>query len=180
MASKYQIDGIQIKAEILENAAKEAHLTPEQKAAIVEASLTVIDEVVGEDNFDVATKLSKQAIALVRLSKNRDLRYTILLKNKEVETMAKAYDDAKEAIATLDTKANDPEANLIVGKYECFTKSDWDKGLPMLAKGSNEELKALAEEDIADTETPTHKLHLVMSGGTLVPNRRMWLTSSRR
>ena len=61
----------------------------------------------------------------------------------------KAYADTQEATATLKEKPDDPEANLALGKYRCFNRGDWDKGLPMLAKGDDGKLKALAEKDIA-------------------------------
>ena len=34
----------------------------------------------------------------------------------------------------LESDASDGAANLVAGQWYCFTKGDWDKGLPMLAK----------------------------------------------
>ena len=42
----------------------------------------------------------------------------------------------QEAMETLKGKPDDPEANLIAGKYLCLAKGDWPNGLPMLAKSS--------------------------------------------
>jgi hypothetical protein len=39
---------------------------------------------------------------------------------------------------------------LLVGKYRCFVKSDWENGLLMLALGSDPKLKALAESELAE------------------------------
>jgi hypothetical protein len=55
----------------------------------------------------------------------------------------------KTAMATLKTNPADPEANLVVGKYCCFQQDDWDKGLPMLAQGSDTVLKDLATEEMS-------------------------------
>ncbi len=47
---------------------------------------------------------------------------------------------------------SDPEnadANLAVGQWHCFAKGDWEKGLPCLAKGSREDLAALAKQELA-------------------------------
>ena len=63
-------------------------------------------------------------------------------------------------MATLKEKPDDPDANLIVGKYQCFTKGDWDKGMPMLAKGSDEKWKALAEKDIAGADSANEQVKL--------------------
>ena len=42
----------------------------------------------------------------------------------------------------LKESPDDPDANLVVGRYECFVRGDWDKGLPLLAKSSDETLKS--------------------------------------
>ena len=60
----------------------------------------------------------------------------------------------KEAAAVLDKKPDDAAANLTVGKYYCFQKGDWEKGLPMLALGQDETLKAVAAQEIAGVTKP--------------------------
>ena len=45
------------------------------------------------------------------------------------------------------------DANLTVGRYLCFTRGDFDKGVAMLAKGSDDALKTLASADIAKPTT---------------------------
>ena len=55
----------------------------------------------------------------------------------------------QHSLATLKTSPADPEANLVVGKYHCLQKDDWDKGLPMLAQGSDAALKQLAAAELA-------------------------------
>ena len=148
MASEYDISGSEMKARVLEQAAKTTRLTPQQKTAIAEAALQVIDEAIREDNFDVAQQLSRQAGQLSHSSKDAELVRTTAEKSKEVEAAAKACGKAREAIATLKEKPTDSDANAIVGKYQCFRKGDWEKGLPMLALSSDPALKALAEKDI--------------------------------
>ncbi len=37
----------------------------------------------------------------------------------------------------LKESPDDPAANLAVGSYLCFNKDQWERGLPMLAKGSD-------------------------------------------
>ena len=48
-----------------------------------------------------------------------------------------------------------PPANLTVGKYYCFQKGDWEKGLPMLALGQDETLKALPPRKSPASPRPT-------------------------
>ena len=54
----------------------------------------------------------------------------------------------EHALATLKTTPTDPKANLVVGRYYCFRKNDWDKGLPLLVQGSDDAQKQLATTEL--------------------------------
>jgi hypothetical protein len=54
------------------------------------------------------------------------------------------------ATQTLATKPDDAESNLTVGKYLCFRKGEWERGLPLLARSSASKLKELAKGDLAN------------------------------
>lgn len=66
------------------------------------------------------------------------------------EMLARERDHA--AVQPLETvlakSPGDPNANLQLGKFLCFRKGDWTNGLPHLAKGSDEGLKAAAVKEI--------------------------------
>ena len=160
MASEYDISSPEMKAAVIEQAAKKPRITAEQKTAIANAALQVVDEAIGEDKFDAAKKAGRIASQLVRQTKDKDLLQEVVAKGKQVGTAAKAYADAQEAIATLKDKPDDPDANVAVGKYLCFNKGNWAKGLPMLAKGNDAELKALAAKDIAGTASADEQAKL--------------------
>ena len=49
----------------------------------------------------------------------------------------------------LKTEPDDPDACLAVGRWYCFQQGDWDEGLKLLAKGSDDALKSLAAEELA-------------------------------
>jgi len=53
------------------------------------------------------------------------------------------------ALERLKTEPDDPDTCLTVGRWQCFYKGDWDAGLKLLAKGSDEALKKLAAEELA-------------------------------
>ena len=46
---------------------------------------------------------------------------------------------------------------MTVGQWYCFVKGDWEKGLPLLAKGSREDLAQLAKQDLAKPATATEQ-----------------------
>ena len=152
MAVHYDVSAAQSKADVIAQTAEKVR-TAEQKRAIAEAALQVVDEAIREDNFDLAKEMVKQANQLARLQE-------VATRSKEVDKLAKAYADAKEARGTLKKDPTDPDANLAVGRYLCFARDDWDKGLLMLANGSNEKLKSLAEKDIKGAKTPAEQVRL--------------------
>jgi hypothetical protein len=50
------------------------------------------------------------------------------------------------------SNSEDPRASREVGEYYCLVKGEWEKGLPLLVKGNDDNLKGLAEQELA---TPT-------------------------
>ena len=153
IARRYAVSPSQMKLVVIQNAIERGG-TNEQKRAIAEAALIIVDEAISEDNYDVARQLIEQAKHVPQQSK-----FTAK-KKKEVEAAAKAYIVAQKAMVTLTEKPYDPDANLAVGKYQCFYKDDWDKGLPMLVKGSNFKLQSLAEKDMHELSVPKDQVQL--------------------
>jgi hypothetical protein len=149
LASKYDISTATTKAEVVEQAAKIVR-TIQQKRTTAKAALQVVDEAIAEENFDLGKQMVQQAEGLARLKE-------LPAKKKELEAAAKVYADAQEAIDRLKEKPDDPEANLLAGKYLCFTKGDWPKGLPLLAKSSNAKWQSLAEKDLNGPATPAEQ-----------------------
>ena len=54
----------------------------------------------------------------------------------------------RDLIAQHHASPSDPNVNLTLGKLYCFDRRDWEKGLPMLAKGSDAALRLLAKNDL--------------------------------
>jgi hypothetical protein len=71
----------------------------------------------------------------------------------------KAFKDVQR-ILTSAKDADDPEGNLRVGRYYCLIRGEWEKGLPLLAKGSHARLRELAEAEMAHPTIPADQLEL--------------------
>lgn len=71
-----------------------------------------------------------------------------------IEAAAAEYDRVQLAKTKLAATPADPDANLTVGRYLCFTRGQFDKGVPMLAKSADASLKSLASADMARPATP--------------------------
>jgi len=132
---------------ILKNIAPKA-VAPAAAQSLAGFVLSVVDDALAADDFETAGRLQQMANGLAQRSRNLKLI-------KQVQTLAKDIDLSKQikvkvtaAVAVLKDKPEDPDSNLLIGKYLCFNKGDWSKGLPMIAKGSDAKLKSVATKDI--------------------------------
>lgn len=146
----FQIDGVaDTKREILESLAKKARSSAENTVLMKHLS-PVLDEFVANDNFEAAKNLGRIAVAVARKTRDAATIKSAIARNKEIEEAADVYaTDVNPALATLKRTPTDPAANLVVGKWWCFSKDDWAKGLPMLVLGDDAALKEQAEKEIA-------------------------------
>ncbi|HEV3143278.1 MAG TPA: hypothetical protein VGZ47_05265 [Gemmataceae bacterium] len=111
--------------------------------------LNLIQMAYSDENFDVPKKYIEIIEAALRNVKAVELLRVVQEQKAEIEKYTKEFQDVTQARAKLAKSPADAEANLSVGRYLCFFQADWDKGLPMLAKGSEKSLKALAAKDLS-------------------------------
>ena len=114
----------------------------------------LIDEAVAADDFETAEAALVVARAAVPKAKSLDLARTVTRAGNRVAALRKDYAAVEKDALTLATRPADPEASLAMGKYLCYHKDDWLKGLPLLAAGSDADLAALAQKDWANPREP--------------------------
>ena len=95
-----------------------------------------------QDNFGAS------AIEVARRSKDAASVKHIVARTKEIKQLAKFYAEVKEAAVVLEKAPTDPDANLAVGRYRCYIRGQWSKGIPMLALGSDATLRNLAIQEL--------------------------------
>ena len=136
-----------MNVQVLTKAASVTKKSDEQEQ-IVEAALSVIDQAVAKDNYEVADRLGRLALLAAHKSRDAALVWRTQARIKETSEAAKAFAEVEEAAKTLEEKPLDPEANLVAGKYLCLIKGNWKQGRSMLALGGDATLKALAQKDM--------------------------------
>jgi hypothetical protein len=147
MALGFQIDGLEMNTNVLAKYASVA-TSSTQKKAIAEKAVSLIDVALREDNLNAASRLADMAVSAAQKARDAGLTNQSAALNSKIVELLQANADAKLAFAALQTNATDPAANLTVGKYYCFLKGDWDKGLPMLARGNDPILRELAAREL--------------------------------
>ena len=77
-----------------------------------------------------------------------------------VSILQREYPDVQKARTDLANNPKCPTAALTVGRYECFCKGEWAKGLPLLALSDDESLRELATQTLQETDLPASVMKL--------------------
>jgi len=156
MASRYDVDAYKLKGAALSQAANSAT----HSVAVARLSLELIDEAVEKDDLVAAKYLGNLALGAARKGRDGQLVKQVVARNKEVEEAAEAHAEIKDALLRLEDNPTDPETNLAVGKYYCFVKGNWDRGVSMLALSPDGKLKELAVKDLRGVSSAEEQVAL--------------------
>jgi sulfatase modifying factor 1 len=110
--------------------------------------VTQIDLAFASAKFNSADELLAVASKLQTRARDPELNRVISDRRKQATAHRKAWEQAENAATTLVDKPDDPAANLVRGRYLCFTRGDWEEGLPHLAKGNDKTLTRLARRSL--------------------------------
>jgi hypothetical protein len=146
--ARFELDAAKLRADALERA-RRAVRTPEALRDLIGAYLAAVDASAGAEDYDGALMLLKKAETAARAARDAALLARIREQDGELCDLQKELRRVQPSLAKLEADPGDPAANLAVGRFRCFVKNDWEAGLPMLAKGSDADLKALAERELA-------------------------------
>jgi hypothetical protein len=152
MRKEYAVDPLLVKTEALRAASREAR-TSLGKCAVAEAALPLADRAVDADRYEVALDLVALAESTSRRCASADLDLRIKSRDREIRATHKEYARIKPLIEVLakasSTEQLPPADALAAGKFLCFMKGHWDKGLPLLARAGDASLSLLAKTDLA-------------------------------
>jgi len=159
MADDFEIDSLSEKGTYLSRSVADA-VTKAENADIYKMAATLFDEAMSEKRYDAASTLARVAVRAAR--KANEFKYVRAAEERErqVESFLTEQKKADQAAETLKENADDPAANLALGKFRCFFKDDWENGLPLLAKGSDELLKDVAAQELAKPADAAQQVEL--------------------
>lgn len=158
-ARLYATDPLALKDRAL-GQAERAVLSKDAAKAVAEGLLAVADEAAASEKYDLAARLCARAETAARTAVDMPLLTKAQTKGKEAREIQLAADKVRDSKQKLATNPDDPEANLAVGKYECFAKGNWAAGLGLLRKGSDPVLKVLAEREQVQPDEPAKQVEI--------------------
>ena len=139
--------------EDLETRSRELVLTSKQiqssddSARFTRDCLKFIDDAVTADKFPEAQKIATVAVESATKVGNTHLIAVCQAKKADVGFIVRESRSVAGPLKKLSASPDDPQANSIVGRYECLVKNDWTAGLEKVLKGNNAEWKQAAELD---------------------------------
>ena len=158
LTAQYDLDGWSIKQKLLGRLLSNADT--EQMGPLIRGTRLVIDQAVAAKCYCTAIALSELALSASQQLPSRELRREIQDRLLQIQRSEKQQRRIEEAEAVLLRDPANADANLILGRWHCLDKNDWEKGLPFLAKGSDEELRLLSQRELHSPLTPEEKIKL--------------------
>jgi S1-C subfamily serine protease len=159
LATDFEISMAELTATVVEKATPNVRARDAGKS-LAEEALGRVSEALAADDFDTADRLVKAGSIVAAKAQANSVMSAFTLRGKEVDRLRKEFAQFLAAQTVLENDAKNAAANLTVGRHLCFVKGDWDKGLPLLALGSDAELKMLAEKDKTGPETAAAQFEL--------------------
>ena len=139
------------KGIVLANFAKKAS-KPDDFKILVDRYPTVANEAMEDSDPVAASDLLKDCESIAIKAEDKGLSSILSDKAKEIAALAEKINKIKLSMDKLKESPDDQDANLAVGRYECLVRGDWKKGLPMLAKSSDETLKSAVKLELEAAE----------------------------
>jgi hypothetical protein len=147
MDSQFQMDILPVKADFLSQAAAGAG-DAENRRRLADLCVGVGFQAIANDDYASAKKISGLAKSIAQSSGDKHLLWEAGFLTGETALCSTAFDQVNPSAGVLQKKPGDPAANLAMGKFLCFVKNDWSRGLPMLARSEDKSLKAIADEEL--------------------------------
>ncbi len=167
ISDEFDVNAPDVKWKVLAGFVSGASNVGEIKS-FVEAAGPVIDEAIAAGRYDVAVNIAETAYRFAMKAGDAELRKRAYDRRNEVRNLAERFRPVQTARKTLQSDPNDPAANLVVGRWLCFERGDWEEGLPHLAKCSSLALKGVAEQELKSTPaTPDAQVALADKWRTL-------------
>jgi hypothetical protein len=145
MAREFDVDAIGAKVDATLGTRLRAD-SPPITAENVRAALELLDPLLERDDLTSAARLCAAMGPAAAGSADGPI---VQRRTKEIDAVRREHERVAQSLERLKTSPDDPSLNLRAGTYYAMTRGAWNTGLPMLAKGPDAPLKALAAAELA-------------------------------
>lgn len=149
----FQIDAGTVKEKVLLKFAETANDSSRIKS-LIQACRVESQAALADDRYAQALNLATLAYRMSQKTQARDFRKESHEWRIEVERLQQRWVKIEEVLEKLQHTPEDPDANLAVGRWWCFERGRWQRGLPYLAKGADAALAAHAKAELQFARLP--------------------------
>ena len=159
LAKRFEIDGPGMKLEVLSKLLRAARDAPTH-VHLARAGLDLAADFLDADRYDDAVKVSSMASTSAGRGQHAYFKALASNQEKQAKLLARAFSALEPQRSALEASQTDAAANLELGRFYCFLKRDFTRGLPYLQRGSDPELSRLAamELDVKSRESGAQQL----------------------
>ncbi|MDB5330650.1 MAG: hypothetical protein JWP03_1801, partial [Phycisphaerales bacterium] len=125
---------------------------PPASVANVQMTIDLLDRLASEEDFATAMRVEASLQHVAPRIADVELKSAVQNHAKDLGALREAQSKLNASVEKLKASPDDPLANTVVGGYFCFTRGQWEKGLPFLAKGQEPAIKALAAMELRKPE----------------------------
>lgn len=150
LAMTFDINPVTLKVDLFKKAGKESK-SKILKRMLALVGLKLAGDAASVEDYEAAKEVASLSVVLAKPSRDTMAIRRASEQQGRYADLLKIWQQVVEARQKLKLDAKDVQANDIVGRYLCFTRQDWEGGLPLLSQGASLELKAIAAKDLATT-----------------------------
>lgn len=159
LVSRFELNEYELKAAALTTGSKELRSVIAQRG-FCELIVESVDAAAREEQFDAAAKLVPLLSVSASKIKDASVRKEFLARHSELKQLQTQWTAITKAKSTLEKTPDDAVANGAYGRYLCLLAGNWEKGLPLLAKGTDPTLSKAAKQELEEQATPEEQLSL--------------------
>ncbi|MEM8668947.1 MAG: hypothetical protein AAGG48_15610 [Planctomycetota bacterium] len=155
MDARYEIDVDALRLSALKETVK--RITVRTESDTLEVVIQFVESAIERNDFAPAIDLLSES---VRFFREPESRRSLERLATRAGALLSQFEGVSNHVETLKENPDDPDANLAVGKFRCFGRSEWTEGLQNLVKGSDVRLKLLATWELAGKKEATDDLKI--------------------
>ncbi len=157
MAKYHKVDALNLRADVLTVALDSVQAKAKAKS-LADVAYELSEDCSLKEIHSLALKLGRLAEKGYRLAEEKELLKTAALRNKKLVSIYEEDIRVRPFEEKLKENPNDPTANFELGKYWCFVRAHWLKGLPYLSRSGDPVFGPLAKADLNNPSEPKKML----------------------
>lgn len=130
---------------------------PEDRDSVITAGLSLLEECLQSAEIESAELVSSKVRILVKRASDESPLYAVW---ETQDRRIKSFSKVKVAVRDLQENPDDAKSCEIVGRFYVLDLGNFEAGLPLLARGENEDMKELAERELSGADEVSEQLGL--------------------